>query len=147
MKTDKKGCSTCPAGKESYEKYWSKIESKYLYQYDYRNETGKLFSCVSDSLEKCRARRDAWNETIAVACILQQKQKMEINMNWINKLINRLETRCYKQAVKEYQEDEYYENMGKHDAKRLEAINRGRRAILGTKKQIEGILCYLNREL
>jgi len=58
METDVNGCSTCPAGLESYDTF--KAGGKTYYQYDYRKPTGELFSCVAPSLEKCRARRDEW---------------------------------------------------------------------------------------
>lgn len=55
----KDGVSTCTGG-EKYEKFYSRIARKNLYQYDYRHIDGKLFSTVAPSLKVCRARRDAW---------------------------------------------------------------------------------------
>ena len=56
MKTDKNGCSTCPIGKEQYE-YFESNGKSYI-QYDYRDCSGKLFSCVAKTLEDARKRKD-----------------------------------------------------------------------------------------
>ena len=47
-------------GKENYMSYFSPITKKNLVQYDYRHTDGELFSCVRQSLEECRAKRDEW---------------------------------------------------------------------------------------
>ncbi len=60
MNTDQNGRSTCPAGGEQYERYYSKNLGGWRYQYDYRTPAGKLFSCVAKTLEIARAKRDAW---------------------------------------------------------------------------------------
>lgn len=57
MKTDVKGCSTTVNG-ECYETFTHR--NKTYYQYDYRHESGKLFSCVKDSIERCRAALSIW---------------------------------------------------------------------------------------
>ena len=59
MKTDKKGCSTCPRGQEQYEEY-TDYRGNQLVQYDYRDTDGELFSCVKQTLEECRKKRDRW---------------------------------------------------------------------------------------
>ena len=59
MKTDKKGCSTCPRGQEQYEEY-TDHRGNQLVQYDYRHKDGELFSTVCKSLESARKERDAW---------------------------------------------------------------------------------------
>ena len=33
-----------------------------MYQYDYRAESGELFTCCAATLEKCREKRDKWLE-------------------------------------------------------------------------------------
>lgn len=58
MKTDREGCSTCPAGEERFE-HFTRDRQKFV-QYDYRTEDGTLFSCVARTLEKARQQRDAW---------------------------------------------------------------------------------------
>jgi hypothetical protein len=58
MKTDKNGCSTCQPGKENYETFTHR--GKTFYQYDYRHTDGELFSCVENTLDKCRKERDIW---------------------------------------------------------------------------------------
>lgn len=62
MKTDVNGCSTCPAGEEKIEHFyssrWSQLAS--YVQYDFRRSDGKLFSTVAPTVEIARARRDAW---------------------------------------------------------------------------------------
>ena len=60
MKTDKKGCSTCPAGEERWEGYYSKSHHANLVQYDYRSPAGELFTTIARSLEEARSRRDKW---------------------------------------------------------------------------------------
>lgn len=62
MKTDVNGCSTCPAGQEHWEEYYSALAGGVRVQYDYRTPGGQLFSCVSKTLEAARARRDKWLE-------------------------------------------------------------------------------------
>jgi hypothetical protein len=54
------GCAVCAKGEERYEEFYSKIAQKWLVQYDYRAEDGRLFSCVRKSVEKCRESRDNW---------------------------------------------------------------------------------------
>ena len=56
------GCSVCQPGKENYTTYTTKLGRKRMrmYQYDYRTESGELFSCCAPTLEQCRERRDKW---------------------------------------------------------------------------------------
>ena len=60
--TIKNGCSVCQPGKENYTTYATKLGRKKvrMYQYDYRTESGELFSCCAPTLETCRERRDKW---------------------------------------------------------------------------------------
>lgn len=60
MKTDRGGCSTCPAGQEWHETFYSDILKGQRVQYDYRTPDGKLFSCIARSLEQAREKRNAW---------------------------------------------------------------------------------------
>jgi hypothetical protein len=61
MKTDFNGCSTAVIGQEQYETYSRPFKKGVtLYQYDYRLQTGQLFSCVRESLDKCRAALALW---------------------------------------------------------------------------------------
>jgi hypothetical protein len=60
MRSDRAGCSTCQAGSESYESYYSALLRERRVQYDYRTPGGKLFSTVAPTLEDARQRRDAW---------------------------------------------------------------------------------------
>lgn len=62
MKTDKQGRSTCPKGQEQYEDFYSFATDKTLVQYDYRHNTGELFTCIAPTLEAARAKRDQWLE-------------------------------------------------------------------------------------
>lgn len=59
MKTDSKGCSTCPRGQEQHETFTLR-SGRTAVQYDYRDEHGELFSTVAPTLEEARARRDEW---------------------------------------------------------------------------------------
>jgi hypothetical protein len=52
--------STCPPGKEQYEKYYSYTLKKWLFQYEYRTKGGNLFTCTTDTLEGARQKRDEW---------------------------------------------------------------------------------------
>ena len=55
------GCSVCATGKENYTTYNAAHRpNQILYQYDYRDMDGKLFSTVATTLEICRQRRDKW---------------------------------------------------------------------------------------
>jgi len=58
MKTDKNGCSICPNSGERYETFHN--QGKWYVQYDFRMNTGELFSCVCSTIEECRQRRDTW---------------------------------------------------------------------------------------
>lgn len=58
MKSDSNGCSTCPQGCESFETFTSR--GKVKVQYDYRTPEGELFTCIAESLEVARQRRDEW---------------------------------------------------------------------------------------
>lgn len=62
MKSDVNGCSTCAKGQENYEFF--KAYGLKVLQYDYRTESGELFSYVGQTLEKCRAARDEWLNNI-----------------------------------------------------------------------------------
>jgi hypothetical protein len=57
---DSNGCSTCPAGQEHYERFYSYLAKGDRYQYDYRTPDGRLFSTVARTLEIARERRDEW---------------------------------------------------------------------------------------
>jgi len=58
MKSDINGYSTCPKGHEQYE-FFSRKDKDYV-QYDYRTEDGKLFSCITKTLEEARLKKDEW---------------------------------------------------------------------------------------
>jgi len=47
-------------GEEQFEEYFSKISKKILFQYDYRDIDGKLFSCVAKTKEEAKEKRDEW---------------------------------------------------------------------------------------
>ena len=47
-------------GQEQHREFWSDIRNIALVQYDYRQEDGKLFSCIRFTLEQCREARDKW---------------------------------------------------------------------------------------
>lgn len=59
MKNDINGCSTCSIGQENYE-YFTDYRDREFVQYDYRTNSGKLFSCVATSLEIAREKLDKW---------------------------------------------------------------------------------------
>jgi hypothetical protein len=62
MRSDRNGCSTCPAGEERFETFETTLAGKpaTLVQYDYRATSGELFSKVVPSLEDARMLRDRW---------------------------------------------------------------------------------------
>ena len=62
MKSDINGCSTCPVGKENYEFFTINFGRKTYkkVQYDYRHTNGELFSCVANSLDEAREKKDKW---------------------------------------------------------------------------------------
>ncbi len=47
-------------GQSHHEYFYSKIKRMKLCQYDYRSNTGKLFSCVGKSLEECVSKMERW---------------------------------------------------------------------------------------
>lgn len=47
-------------GKEDYCNYYSTIMKKEMVQYDYRDVDGELFSCVTNSIEEARAKKEEW---------------------------------------------------------------------------------------
>jgi len=63
MRSDRNGCSTCPAGEERFETFETKLRRGRkitAVQYDYRATSGELFSKVAPTLEDARTLRDAW---------------------------------------------------------------------------------------
>lgn len=63
MKTDVKGCSTCPRGQEQYEEYevtFGRGRGTTRFSYDYRTADGELFATDEKTLEECRRKRDEW---------------------------------------------------------------------------------------
>lgn len=60
MKSDVNGCSQCPAGSESYDKFRNRATKRTYFQYDFRTTSGLLFSCVAPTLAACREKRDLW---------------------------------------------------------------------------------------
>ena len=56
------GCSVCQPGSENYCTYITRLRGKRvkMYQYDYKTDSGELFTCCAPTLEKCREKRDAW---------------------------------------------------------------------------------------
>lgn len=59
---DNRGCSVCEARKENYTTFSTRLGRKQVkrVQYDYRTPEGDLFSCVGQSLDDCRRKRDEW---------------------------------------------------------------------------------------
>jgi len=55
----KSGCSTTALEREKYQ-HFNHPKKGNLVQYDYRHESGKLFSCVRDNIKKCRAALAVW---------------------------------------------------------------------------------------
>jgi hypothetical protein len=49
-------------GQENYEFFTTKIRRKTIkrVQYDYRDTSGELFSCIAPTLETARKRRNQW---------------------------------------------------------------------------------------
>ncbi len=61
METDVKGCSTCPKGEERWEKIRLPHNRRINgVQYDYRTDSGELFSTVAINLTVARQKRDEW---------------------------------------------------------------------------------------
>jgi hypothetical protein len=55
------GCSVCRKGEENYRTFNPVHRpNTVLFQYDYRNKNGTLFSTVASTLEQYRAKRDKW---------------------------------------------------------------------------------------
>lgn len=65
MKSDINGCSTCPVGKENYEFFTVNLgrNTYRKVQYDYRHTDGELFSCVANSLDEAREKKNKWLES------------------------------------------------------------------------------------
>ena len=63
---NKNGYSVCQPGKENYCTYNTRLKGKKvrMYQYDYRIESGELFSCCASTLGACREKRDIWLKKI-----------------------------------------------------------------------------------
>jgi hypothetical protein len=47
-------------GQEQHAEFYSKIKKRKMVQYDYRSQSGTLFSCVGKTLEGCRRQKDEW---------------------------------------------------------------------------------------
>ena len=52
--------SKCKPGEEQFEKFTR--NKKTFVQYDYRNPTGYLFSCVGKTLKECQDKAVAWQK-------------------------------------------------------------------------------------
>jgi len=50
--------TTIQPGREQHEAF--QVGGKSMVQYDYRHTDGQLFTCVADSLDKCREKRETW---------------------------------------------------------------------------------------
>lgn len=53
----------CKPGQEQYEKFFTRLTGRgrrAMFQYDYRDDDGELFSTIKPSLADCRAKRDLW---------------------------------------------------------------------------------------
>lgn len=81
------GCSVCQPGRENYTSFTAKIGRKTVkrWQYDYRTESGELFSCVGESLDNCRAKRDYGS--LKSSRIMATKKaiktyEVEVSMTW-----------------------------------------------------------------
>lgn len=55
------GCSSCSNGQEKFEKFTT--NGKSYFQYDYRTESGELFSTIALSVESAREKKNQWLET------------------------------------------------------------------------------------
>lgn len=67
MSMTENGVSTCQRGQEKYEKFkYGRVgrTRRVMYHYDFRAETGELFSTVKPTLAECRRARDLWLEKI-----------------------------------------------------------------------------------
>lgn len=49
-------------GEEQFENYFSRISKRFFFQYDYRHTDGELFTCVANTVEEARKKRDEWVE-------------------------------------------------------------------------------------
>lgn len=63
MNTDINGCAAVAKGQEQYEWFTDSFRHIRRIQYDYRTESGKLFSTVANTLELARQKRDNWLKT------------------------------------------------------------------------------------
>lgn len=90
MKNDVNGCSTTAKGSENYESFYSSVVKKQLVQYDFRSESGELFSCVAANLDLCRSKRDNW---IALNLVAEYKANPNCRPAlWISTVSNISET-------------------------------------------------------
>ena len=48
------------AGEEQYEEYFSPSLNKMMIHYDFRDNRGVFFTCVTDTLEQARELRNEW---------------------------------------------------------------------------------------
>ena len=58
MKSDKNGCSSCKPNEEKFEVM--EYNGREYCQYEFRNLSGALFTCVKSTLEKCRIAKDKY---------------------------------------------------------------------------------------
>ena len=88
----------CTKGNENYEKFSTTIGRKKAsrIQYDYRHNDGELFSCVGNTVEACRKKRDEWlkkkqfkEDYTLIAKIAERSEKMNIGFgNRISRLMD-----------------------------------------------------------
>jgi hypothetical protein len=71
------GCSVCKAGEENYTTFRPAYRpNQVLYQYDYRDKDGELFSAVAPTLEQCRTKRDKWVQEKSIIQLFNGIDKM-----------------------------------------------------------------------
>lgn len=113
MKTDKNGCSTTAKGEEKYETFYSPNKKIKLFQYDFRSNSGELFSCVGVSLAECRKKKKEWLESqkplkkiVYYQPVLTEKEMFE------NDLFSWQVYRSYANAKRDFPNHEIKEYTG-----------------------------------
>jgi hypothetical protein len=80
------GCSVCRLGEENYTTFRPAYRSNTVfYQYDYRDKSGELFSCVAPTLEACKEKRDKWIQAKNYKCLFPSTLKRIQEGKWLTK--------------------------------------------------------------
>lgn len=99
---------------EQFEEFVSTSNKKIYIQYDYRDENGKLFSCIKPTLNECREEKNNWIKRSQKPSINNENDKRFRDKNGnLTIYTQELAQATIKEAEEYYQDGELYKYKGK----------------------------------